>query len=181
MSDQTFDIDIFTYSPKEFSEDAIESVRSFYRPYHNSEIYPYQGHLWFACHAAFAPSANPDLLYRLLAYFQWTEISENKAHLHFKYEMVSDILLSPHIFQKVARNLFEPNIEVRDFLIHLIEINPKLGKQRLKNLAYFLKSYTKEHINSASDIKIAKSNYWTSQIYIDPDGTAKKTCSGITF
>ena len=175
MSNHIFDFS--KIEEKGFDKDALEIVKSFYSNFCFTQNYPNEGHLWFACHAAFPPSVNIDVLYRILALFQWSESSSEKTnikeYLNFKYEMVSDILFVSSFFHKVGNDLFEIDLKIKEILLFILKNNPLLGEKRLNSLADFLIAYTQKYISTINSPRVAKGYYWTAMAYKSPENASQ--------
>jgi outer membrane protein assembly factor BamD (BamD/ComL family) len=128
-------------------------------------------HLYFAYHAAFPLTLNPDLLYRIWANFQ-RDIHQQVIAI--PWVAVADLLLSSLCEEVGGEELYEMNIMVRNLLIEKMTENPDLGAQRIRELSAFLFEYIERQLYSedpeARDL--AQVQKWTALAYTDANAAA---------
>ena len=122
------------------------------------------GHLYFACHAAFPLALTPELLYRLWAKF-WQEC------LNVPWYAVSDLLLSG-LCEEVGYELYEMPLPLRGLLLQELKQNPRFGEERIQELSDFLLAYVRQHLDVMSpdprQRELSQGQRWTALAYVQP-------------
>lgn len=108
-----------------------------------------EGHMLFACHAAFPVLLTPDLLYKLWLNFQQYPTQEGTAYID--RVAVSDLLHAP-LVKEVGTEVYEMNPKVRSALLYCLE--QRFDQQRIKALAAFMLQYLSKY-------------HWTSDPLLD--------------
>ncbi|MBD2463946.1 hypothetical protein H6G89_23370 [Oscillatoria sp. FACHB-1407] len=131
-----------------------------------------QPHLYLAYHAAFPLALTPDLLYQIWANFQRDIGGEA---LNIPWIAVSDLLLS-NLCEEVGHGLYEINYTLRACLLSKLQVESRLGSERINQLSNFLLSYIKGQIDSDDPHlrEFAKAQKWSALLYLQPNQVASE-------
>ena len=147
-----------------FSSDTQNRIQSFKDKFH--ALGYDDGHYVFACHAAFPIAFTSDLLYQIWANFKsyqgYITIENNRD---IDIIAVSDLLMSNLCFS-TGGGLFEMDIEIRGYLLSLLEKDLRFGTERLQTLAKFLYQYTDSTILASS---VEEAHYWAALATLNPE------------
>jgi hypothetical protein len=129
-------------------------------------------HLLLAYQVALPVALTPDLAYCLWMKFQRdiTGIS-----LDIPWIAVSDLLLSS-LCREVDQGVYEMEPSVRQELLNALQVEPRLGQQRLLEIAEFLLGYIQPSLQSEDALirTLAQAQEWTALSYLQPDQAIRK-------
>ena len=140
-----------------------------------------EGHILFACHAAFPVVLTPDLLYQLWLNFQKYQ-NENGDPQSIHRIAVSDLLLSP-LVREVGTEVFEMPEVIRTALLDCLEQRFKLeAPHRMNELAQFLMQYYNNIPQGGNYIwdHLRDIQEWHAMAYLKPDLAAHKLREAIS-
>ena len=140
-----------------------------------------EGHILFACHAAFPVVLTPDLLYQLWLNFQKYQ-NENGDPQSIHRIAVSDLLLSP-LVREVGTEVFEMPEVIRTALLDCLEHRFKLeAPHRMNELAQFLMQYYNNIPQGGNYIwdHLRDIQEWHAMAYLKPDLAAHKLREAIS-
>lgn len=158
------------------SEESLEKV-NFFRDRYQAQGYG-DGHFVFACQAAFPIAFTPDLLYQLWANFseyRTAEGHQTKSDLM----AISDLLLS-NLCQRIERDVFEMDEEVRAYLLQELRSMPYVEQDRMYQIATFLLQYTQSTTMEAYPKSYREAQYWTALVTIAPQKAAQEISAALS-
>ncbi|BAY13985.1 formylglycine-generating enzyme family protein [Calothrix sp. NIES-2098] len=149
--------------PKTRSEEIEQAIASFQKRFS-------EAHLYLAYHAALPIALTPHLIYCIWANFP---LDIEKQDLKVPWIAVADLLLSP-LCREVGHELYEMDVDLRNYLLEQMIHHPRFGQPRVEELAHFLLSYVQRELNdSKSSIKtLAQAQRWTALAYVYPEAVA---------
>ncbi|BAY25518.1 hypothetical protein NIES2100_53240 [Calothrix sp. NIES-2100] len=129
-----------------------------------------EAHLYLAYHAALPIALTPHLTYCLWANFQKDLKNQD---LKVPWIAVADLLLSP-LCREVGHELYEIDVDIRNYLLEQMIHHPRFGHKRVEELAHFLLSYVQRELNdSKSSVQtLAQAQRWTALAYVYPEAVA---------
>jgi Leucine-rich repeat (LRR) protein len=128
-----------------------------------------EDHLLFAAHAAFPTGVTPHLLYQIWANFSVIP-GRNEG---INPVVVSDFLLS-NLCRETSLGIFEINGSIRRKLLDKLEADPRFGRKRLEELAYFLYQYIQKSAQEEDYSVFREAQYWTALSVIAPQKAAQE-------
>ncbi len=130
-----------------------------------------EAHYLFACHAALPISLTTDLLYDL---WQRFKRDVHGQLVDVPYIVVSDLLLSG-LCDEIGHELYHIPSDLRNALVQRLQEHPRLGPQRLADVADFLIHCVERDLHSPDLYRrtIAEAQYITALAYLNPAQAAE--------